>query len=188
MFFNRLNKKTDEELMLLISNGEERALTELYHRYSKPMVRYFFRMLWKDENKAQDFLHDLFIKIIETPQIFNPEKKLSTWLFSIAHNMCKNEYRRQNFRNAAQLIIDEKVESTAGRQLDHDEFRRALDIVLSKWNEDDKSLFVMRHEMDMSIAEISEALSLPEGTVKSRWFYMRKSLAEQLHAFETILK
>src|SRR4051794_3865958 len=110
MFMRFRSQKTDEELMRLVQRGEERALTELYHRYSKKLVRYFHRMLWRDDDKAQDFLHDLFIKIIEKPDQFNPERKFSTWIYSAAFNMCKNEYRRQSVRQDARYDLKDNDE------------------------------------------------------------------------------
>src|SRR5262245_31137130 len=98
MFRNRLTRRSDEDLMRLVQQGASDAFAEIYWRYSTPMVRYFYRMLWKDQHKAQDFLHDLFLKIVERPEHFDVNKKFSTWLYSVAHNMCKNEYRKQQFR------------------------------------------------------------------------------------------
>jgi RNA polymerase sigma-70 factor (ECF subfamily) len=190
MFLNRLSKKSDEELMLLIQQGEERALTELYNRYSKPMVRYFYRMLWDDADKAQDFLHDLFLKIIERPRYFDTKRKFSTWIYSIAHNMCKNEYRKKRFRDEAKISLTkpELAENTIHEDLDWKEFNRVLNIAKAQWSEEDRSLFTFRHELEMTFGEIGEVLNCPEGTVKSRWFYLRKSMAEQFQGFQSVLK
>jgi RNA polymerase sigma-70 factor (ECF subfamily) len=190
MFLNRLIKKSDEELMLLIQQGEERALTELYKRYSKPMVHYFYRMLWNDAEKAQDFLHDLFLKIIEKPQYFDAKRKFSTWIYSIAHNMCKNEYRKKQFREVAKISLatPEFVENTIHDDIDRQEFSRVLDSARAQWSEDDRSLFTFRHELEMTFAEIGDILNCPEGTAKSRWFYLRKSMAEQFQGFQSVLK
>jgi RNA polymerase sigma-70 factor, ECF subfamily len=187
MFTNRLRKRSDEEL---ITAGDEKALTELYERYSTSMVRYFHRMLWKDASKAQDFLHDLFLRIIERPGSFHAEKKFSTWIYSVAHNMCKNEYRKQSFRAsvAHELYVGEVLEQTIDAELDHAYFRRTIDKSMEQWNEDDRTLFTLRHELEMGFAEIGSVLSVPEGTVRSRWFYLRKELAQQLHEFQTTLK
>ncbi|HYC86855.1 MAG TPA: sigma-70 family RNA polymerase sigma factor [Chryseosolibacter sp.] len=190
MLINRYKKKTDEELMRLIVQGEERAFTELYTRYSGMIVRYFHRMLWKDDNKAQDFLHDLFIRIIERPEIFDPERKFSTWIYSVAHNMCKNEYRKQNFRMAAasRLHTNGVMEPGMDEQIDQASFRKRLDGVIRLWHEDDKTLFVLRHELDMAFAEIGAVLDIPEGTVRSRWFALRKNLARKFSEFQITLK
>ncbi|HYG02474.1 MAG TPA: sigma-70 family RNA polymerase sigma factor [Chryseosolibacter sp.] len=189
MFGINLKIKSDEELMLMISNGHERAFTTLYERYSRPLLRYFFRMLWKDEDKAQDFLHDLFVKIIERPEYFDTSKKFSTWIYSVAHNMCKNEYRKHAFRQSAQSEITnaESVESTAPATLDAQHFATALEKAMQVWQEEDKSLFVLRHELDMTFTEIGTVLNCPEGTAKSRWFYLRKELAGQLSGFKSMI-
>lgn len=186
MFLNRIKQKSDEDLMRLIQQGEGKALTELYNRYSKLMLRYFFRMLWKDENKAQDFLHDLFVKIIERPETFDTARKFSTWLYSVAHNMCKNEYRKKNFRDAQRthLIAEDSAESPVLDAMDSKIFLKHLDRVIATWDEDDRSLFTFRHELEMTFAEIGEVLKVPEGTAKSRWFYLRRSLAQHLQEFQ----
>jgi RNA polymerase sigma-70 factor (ECF subfamily) len=190
MFQKRLTKKSDEELMLLIQQGEERALSELYKRYSKPMVRYFYRMLWKDEEKAQDFLHDIFLKIIDDPKKFNTEKRFSTWFYSVAHNMCKNEYRKQNFRNNAheQMLQTSVFEINVHERIDEKDFAKALDTAIAQWKDEDKSLFILRLETALTFGEIAAILNCPEGTVKSRWFYLRKELSIQFQEYHPVLK
>ena len=190
MFLDRLTKKSDEELMLLIRQGEERAFTELYHRYSKCMVRYFHRMLWKDEGKAQDFLHDLFVKIIERPASFDVSKKFSTWIYSVAHNMCKNEYRKVSLRESANLQQHENEwsENEIHEHIDQRDFASLLENAMQHWPEDDRSLFVFRHELEMSFSEIALVLNCPEGTARSRWFYLKKNLASRFQKFQMILK
>lgn len=190
MFGKSLTARTDEELMLMIREGHERAFTTLYNRYSTALLRYFFRMLWRDKKRAEDLLQDLFVKIIERPQFFDPEKKFSTWIFSVAHNMCKNEYRKEEYRRA---FADDQQQSLAtqeqiGTQIDAAAFRDKVEASIKNWKEDDRSLFMLRHELEMTFAEIGMILNCPEGTAKSRWFYLKKELAGQLSAFESILK
>ena len=64
------NTFTDEELMQAISKGDKRAFDELYNRYAAALLRYFMRMLWKDREKSEDFVHDLFAKIVNQPEYF----------------------------------------------------------------------------------------------------------------------
>lgn len=187
MFFNH-RKKADEELMRLMQAGNTSAFTELYRRYSVKMVRYFYRMLWKDNEKAQDFLHDLFMRIIENPLQFNSQRKFSTWLYSVAHNMCKNEYRRKTFREAVHQhkgleVIRERVEEI---DLSKNEFNQALDRVIVELDVDDKNLYALRFELELPLEEIALALECPVGTVKSRIFYLKKKLAIQLEEYNPI--
>jgi RNA polymerase sigma-70 factor (ECF subfamily) len=80
-FKNDLKKLSDEALMEKASQGSERALEVIYHRYSQPLLRYFYRMLWQDRAKAEDFLHDLFIRVLDNQATFDSSRKFSTWLY-----------------------------------------------------------------------------------------------------------
>src|ERR1043165_1762067 len=109
MRFSRKQKylsQSDEQLMTLVGRGEIPAFDELYDRYGKRLLYYFYKMLAQNEHQAQDFLHDLFLKIVERPELYSPERKFSTWVFSIAHNMCKNEYRKWQTRSTVDLEFD----------------------------------------------------------------------------------
>lgn len=188
MFFRKKHSLlSDEELMQSVHQGSEVALTEIYQRYSTPLMRYFTRMLWRDQQKAQDFLHDVFIKIIENPQRFDGTRKFSTWIFSIAHNMCKNEYRKKvnhDRFNGFHLNEQENVDLDDG--MDKMMVKHRLDKMLDELNEEDKTLLLLRYEEDLSIEQISEIVFLAEGTVKSRLFYLRKGLAKKLSGYKVI--
>ena len=67
----------DEKLIVAITNGDSSAFNELYKRYNERLLYYFYRMLWNDKEMAQDFLQDLFIKIIDKPHLFDVERKFS---------------------------------------------------------------------------------------------------------------
>lgn len=176
--------------MRLICSGEKRAFAELYRRYSGQMLRYFRRMLWKDEERAQDFVQDLFLKIVERPEAFREEAKFSTWLYSSAHNMCKNEYRREEVRtrHAGNLKIKEAFEERPDDRIDEEAFSNLVDCYLASCSEADRTLFVLRYELEKSFPEIAAILNVPEGTLKSRWFYLRKELAEKLRPYEMMIR
>lgn len=53
---------TDESLMISISKGDKRAFDEIYNRYSGPLLGYFISKLWRDREKSEDFVHDIFAK------------------------------------------------------------------------------------------------------------------------------
>ncbi|MFN7258545.1 MAG: RNA polymerase sigma factor [Cyclobacteriaceae bacterium] len=169
LFFNHdLKKLSDEALMEKASQGSERALEVIYHRYSQPLLRYFYRMLWQDKPKAEDFLHDLFIRILDNRTAFDSSRKFSTWLYSIAHNMCKNEYRRQAFRKQANslIVISDHTHESVSNHLDQLAFQQKLDQVLCEEDEDVRAMFSLRFELEMDVSEIARVLQCPEGTVK----------------------
>lgn len=180
---------TDENLMQMIAKGDSMAFEEVYERYSKPMVNYFCRMLWKDREKAQDFMHDLFTKIVNRPDLYDASRNFKTWLYSIANNMCKNEYRKQEVRkNTVKLthenipVFDESPEKS--KSMDAEVFNEMLYKELEELEEVQRSTFLMRFKMDLSIKEIAEIHQCSEGTVKSRIFYTLKKLSEKLKMFD----
>jgi RNA polymerase sigma-70 factor (ECF subfamily) len=176
---------SDEELMELIGRGETSAFDELYARYSGRLLMYFYRMLSNDEERAHDILHDIFLKIIERPQLFDRGRRFSTWIFSVAHNTCKNEYRWRQVRQPAEMELDEIESGIEGgdERFDRERFAAMLDLELGMLSEEHRSTFILRYQEDLSIAEISRILECPEGTVKSRLFYAIRKLADRLKMY-----
>ncbi|MCB0762359.1 MAG: sigma-70 family RNA polymerase sigma factor [Flavobacteriales bacterium] len=181
---------SDEDLMLHVAAKDSKAFAALYDRYSGRVVNYFHRMLWQDEELAQDFMQELFMKIVHKPELYQQGRPFKTWFFSIANNMCKNEYRRREVRKGTANELPEQVMGESGlgieSNVDHTEFRARLNEALEELDEAKRSVFLLRYEQDMSIKEISEALECSEGTVKSRLFYTLKMLNSKLKAFEGI--
>ncbi len=182
---------TDERLMNAIKEGDTQAFDELYRRYSTKLLHYFYRMLGKNEEKAQDFLQDLFLKIVEKPHLFNSNMRFSTWVFTVASNMCKNEYRRLKVRiNGDRYVQDlnptseDIVLPNIDRQIDHAHFKKMLFEEVEKLDQTKKSTFLLRYQEHLSIKEISQVLDCSEGTVKSRLFYTTRKLAEKLRIFK----
>lgn len=178
---------SDERLMELVVRGDERAFGALYDRYQRKLITYFSRMLWNDRERAQDFLQDLFTKIARKPDSYDPSRPFSTWLYSVANNMCKNEYRREGTRKAAVPHLKaetDHVNANHGDGVDRERFRRRLDQELDRMDPDQKATFVMRYHEDMAIKEIAGVFGISEGTVKSRLFYTLKKLAERLNEFD----
>ena len=178
---------SDERLMELIVRGDERAFGALYDRYQRKLMAYFSRMLWNDRIKAQDFTQELFTKIAQRPQSYDPSRPFSTWLYSVANNMCKNEYRHAEVKKVAAEHLKhepDRVDGHHGDGVDKAFFRQRLDGELEKMDPDHKATFVMRYHEDMAIKEIAQVFGISEGTVKSRLFYTLKKLAERLNEFD----
>lgn len=183
---------TDESLMISIAKGDKRAFNELYERYSAPLLGYFMRMLWRDREKSEDFLHDLFAKIVRKPELFDPNRKFKTWLYSVANNMCKNEYKKQEVRKNTSSGLDGYVslsDTTANveKEVHESRFKEMFELNLNQLDNKHREVFQMRHLQGLSIKEIAEILNISDGTVKSRLFYATKNLAEKLKVYNPIL-
>jgi RNA polymerase sigma-70 factor (ECF subfamily) len=189
-FFKNYSSFSDEELMLFVSEGKEKAFTELYGRYSKKMLYFFYQRLYQDEQKAQDLLHDLFLKILEKPHLFDPGKSFKTWLYTLASNMCKNEYRKNGVRGIR--VADEVGDTIAeigtalilSDRYDQNLFNANLQTELNKLDDIQRTTFLLRYQEELSISQISEIMDCPEGTVRSRLFYCIKKLAVKLKTFD----
>lgn len=173
--------------MSRVVRGDKRAFDALYKRYSGALMRYFHRMLWRDKEKAEDFVQDFFVKIIKQPEAFDPKRKFSTWMYSVANNMCKNEYRRMEIRKPTEfesvsgIIISDQPD--AGKRIDRKLFMNSLSDELERMEETHRSVFVLRFEENLSIKEIADVLGISEGTVKSRIFYTLRKLADKLKVY-----
>ena len=174
-------------LMQLIGEGNTKAFDELYSRYSVKLLHYFRKMLHNDTEKAQDFLQDLFIKIIEKYSYYDTTKNFCTWIYTLAANMCKNEYRNLAIRGR---ILEENAgffyDNNAApglENIDLQKFNLHLKNELEKLDYIHRETFILRFYEELSIKEISVILECAEGTVKSRLFYTLKKIGGKMAAF-----
>jgi RNA polymerase sigma-70 factor (ECF subfamily) len=170
----------DEDLMIAIHQGETAAFDELYARYQKRLLYYFYRMLGNSNEKAGDFLQDIFMKIIERPDQFDSSRRFCTWLFSVAHNMCKNEYRRLSIRKSVVWGGDMDYQmATDNQDLENRQLADEIFNEINELGETEKTAFLLYYREDFSVRDISQVLNLPEGTVKSKLFYTRKKISDK---------
>jgi RNA polymerase sigma-70 factor (ECF subfamily) len=139
---------------------------------------------------AEDFTHELFIKLVEHAVNFDPAKNARAWIFTIAANMCRNEWRNSNKRKNIIKNLDTgpDVYEVSQNKADLVLLKNKIDDALNTLDEEDKEILLLRYQQELSIKEIAQITGLPEGTVKSRIFYLLKKMSLQLKAFSTFLK
>ena len=182
---------TDEQLMEAIQQrGDEGAFNALYQRYSHRILYFMYKMLKQDEAKAQDFLQDVFIKIVEHPEKFDSSKRFKTWIFTVAANLCKNYFRSQQ-RSIVVLetidVADEAVEAINWEEqqpLLLEQLNQALDDLPYVY----KEAFILKHKEGLSLKEIAQVMACPLGTVKSRLNSATKKLAKKLNPYKTSIQ
>lgn len=185
---NEYKQMTDEQLVIAMAGGDKRAFDHLYNRYANALMSYFMRMMWRDREKAEDFLHDLFTKLIHRPELFDTTRSFKTWVFSVANNMCKNEYKKQEIRKNHSNGLDSSynvsdVNKNTMNEAHHSMFKQRFDEQLKDLDSKHREVFEMRHFDGFSMKEIADALAISEGTVKSRLFYATKYLAQGLQEY-----
>jgi RNA polymerase sigma-70 factor (ECF subfamily) len=178
--------EADEVLVEGMRNGNEKAFEILYERHASPLFQFFLLKIGNRE-KAEDFLQNLFITLIEKSDSYNSEKRFLAWFYSIAHNMCKNYYRDNQRLTAKKEGYKQHQTSSSFEynvdHLDYSFFSEQLNKSLASLNSDEQTSFILRFKYQFSIKEISEVLKCKEGTTKSRIFYTLKKLSSQLKQF-----
>jgi len=174
----------DERYMEALANGDKSALTPLYTRYSGKLMAYLYRMLGADRELAQDFCQEVFSKLLEKPHLYNPERPFGTWIFSLAANLCKNEYRRRQVRQNPEAVkaweLSIQPDTSQLDDIDLNSFMHHLSEALKDIDPVRRTTFLLRFQQGMSIKEIAEITETTEGTVKSRLFYLNRELAHKL--------
>lgn len=100
------DRYSDEVLAKMAKEGDASAFEELFARYKKPILNFIYRMIGNRET-AEEVAQEVFMKAYNNIYIFDPDKKFSTWLYTIARNLAKNSLRdRKYFRD---LSLDQEV-------------------------------------------------------------------------------
>ena len=142
-------------------------------------------MLYQDKKIAEDFCQMLFLKVFEKSETIDSNKSFSIWLYSVAANLCRNEYRRKS-RSSRVIQFEQRnlsVPASAPGNIDKEQFNNQLQGAINNLEEKYRLCFVLRYQEEKTIPEISELLGCPQGTVKSRLHYTLKKLAKQLGQF-----
>ena len=185
-----LRKLSDEELMGRVRRtGDEKAFDELYRRYARRLHGFFFRMLGREEQLAADFTQELFLRVWAARGRYECGRELCPWFFTMAYNLCRNEYR---FRNIAVGFAEEvrggpdTYEEQPELRMDVRMFDRELSALLDKLPPEQRVLFALRYEEELTVPQLAEVMGIPEGTVKSRLHYLLQYLRKKLKVYETL--
>jgi RNA polymerase sigma-70 factor (ECF subfamily) len=168
----------DAVLVARCLKGDRAAFEPLVTRYERVLFSVALR-LTGDYEDARDATQNAFVRAYEHLESFDPARKFFSWLYRIVVNECLNLRRA---RRPNEPLV-ESIETQAGGALEavaqsetHDRIQAALMRLTQEYRE----VVVLRHFADLSYEEISEALGVPDKTVKSRLFSARKRLAELL--------
>jgi RNA polymerase sigma-70 factor (ECF subfamily) len=190
--FRPLSEFTDEELATAHLEGVPRAFQELYERY-QPRLHRFVRRKIEDRERAQDLAQETFIRVLRHLPRFQTDKKFSTWIFTIAANLAKNEFRN---RSRSPLILFQHLESGRGpddRPLEFkdptqqpDRLYRKRDLqrlvgeAVKALKPKHRLIFHLREMEGKSYREISRITGAALGTVKSRMHRARKAFRDEI--------
>ena len=178
---------SDEELVrLYVETQRNTYFEELYERYSDKVFRKCLSFV-KDRAKAEDFTHDIFIKLIVKIGSFKETSRFSTWLFSITYNFCMDQLRSN--KKAPETELDEDMDLANEYEADELEevemeavrLRQALDKIAP----DERTIVLMKYQDDFSIKEIADVFNITESAVKMRLKRTREKLKK--YYFESVI-
>lgn len=185
----QLRAADDSAVVTAFLGGEERAFTELVERYQTRLLNFIYRTIG-DRDRAEDLVQEVFIRVYRHLHRFDRSKKFSTWAYTIASNLAKNELRNRS-RNPLVLFQtmqssredDERplqFEDTTARPDDLYRKRHLRELVedtVSKLPEHHREVFVLRELEGKSYEEIADITHCNLGTVKSRLNRARSAFA-----------
>ena len=181
-----LRQQTDEQLMAKAAAGSDTAFEELYRRYARRLKGFFFLQLGGDEELAADATHDVFLRAYEARDRYQEGRKVDTWLFTIAYNICRNHYRSNAYE--AQLLATLDAEPITNQQievqLDQTALDEALTQVLDELPAPLHQIFSLHYQEELTIPQIAEIVGVPEGTIKSRLHKTMNIIRKKLKKYE----
>ena len=181
-----LRHQSDEQLMARAAAGSDTAFEELYRRYARRLKGFFFMQLGGKEELAADATHDVFLRAYEARSRYREGSNVSTWLFTIAYNICKNHYRSNAYE--AELLASLDAEPMDGQQIEVEleaaELDKALEQVLAQLPAPLHQLFSLHYQEELTVPQIAEIVGIPKGTVKSRLHKTMNIIRKKLKQYE----
>lgn len=181
-------KITDEVLIARFQDGDVQAFDTLVRRYKDQLLNYVYRFVG-NRNDAEDLVQETFLRVYKNKHYYKEIAKFSTWVYTIAGNLAKTELRRRKRRkifSVSNFVNEERdydipdlaknPESEVDGFLKDDIIQKAIEKLPAKF----KEVILLRDVQGFAYEEISQILSIPLGTVKSRVNRGRLKLQEDL--------
>jgi RNA polymerase sigma-70 factor (ECF subfamily) len=184
-----LQELDDSALVAAFLEGNKRAFTELTERYHTRLINFVYRTTG-DRERSEDLVQETFIRVYRHLHRFDQSKKFSTWVYTIASNLAKNELRNRA-RNPLVLFQtirtswdsdDRPLEWEDNTYRPDDLFRKRhlrqmVETAVAELPEHHRTVFVLREMEGKTYEEIAEITGCNLGTVKSRLNRARNSFA-----------
>jgi len=185
----------DAALMLRARRGDRAAFSELVEKYKQPVVNFIFRTL-RDEAESEDLAQNVFLQAYKSRARYKQTAKFSTWLFTIARNLCLNELRRRSRHPAESLDeahaehedlprqqFEDKQIVSAPEKLLHGELEEKIEEALAELPENQRSAILLCRQEELSYEEIAKILKCSLSATKSLIHRGRETLKEKLKPY-----
>jgi RNA polymerase sigma-70 factor (ECF subfamily) len=185
----------DAALMLRVKRGDRAAFAELVEKYRQPLFNFICRTL-RDESESEDLAQNVFLQVYKSRQRYQPTAKFSTWLFTIARNLCLNEIRRRS-RHPAESIeenhgenddlpqrqYEDKKNSLPAENVLQGELATKIEEAIAQLPETQRTAILLCRQDDLSYEQIAEILDTSLSATKSLIHRGRETLKEKLKPY-----
>lgn len=185
------NEQDSADMAQLVA-GHDASLNALMDRHAEAVFRFLFRIL-ANEDDARDLAQEAFVRVYRSRQSYRPEKRFTTWLFTIAANLARNHLRWRARHPAISLDASGSCvggstmagslpahEDTPERELEKKERALAVRAAVQRLPEDLREALVLCEWEELSMAEAADILQTTAKAVDSRLYRARKHLREVL--------
>ncbi len=189
-----MTEDPDQLLMDGVAGGSEAALRELMARHKEKVFRYVYRIL-RNEADAADVVAGTFVRVYRSAGRFRPRAKVSTWIYTIAGNLCRDHLRREKRRRLFRSLFAKREAADGGDGLSLAETIAADDLSASEALEQSERLAQLRASIDAlplklkqpfilcvledhSHRDCAGILGVSEKTVETRIHRARKQLRQ----------
>jgi RNA polymerase sigma-70 factor (ECF subfamily) len=186
----------DARLMLRVKDGDSAAFEELVEKYKQPVINLLYRTL-HDATEAEDLAQNVFVQVYKSAGRYRVEAKFTTWLFTIARNLCLNEIRRRSRHPAESLEarLESQDETSPARQFEdrriasapdqllQEELVAKVEDALASLPENQRTAILLFKEKEMSYEEIAEILGCSLSATKSLIHRGRETLKQKLKPY-----
>ncbi len=179
---------SDEQLVAMSVDGDVGAFNDLVSRWEGSLYKFVYRYLG-DAEEARDICQEAFIRAYTNLDRFRGQAKFSSWLYQIALNLCRSQFRRQKARPTVSIDEDEQKNHlrllpdsavTPDDTAITNERAQALREAIGELPDGQRSVIILKEYHGMKFREIAELLGAPESTIKSRLYHGLESLATRL--------
>ena len=185
----------DAALMLRVKQGDAAAFTHLVDKYKQPVMNLAYRTL-RDMTEAEDLAQNVFVQVYKSAGRYKPAAKFSTWLFTIARNLCLNEIRRRSRHPAESLDqshaeaddqplhqVEDKRVAAPPEQLLHRELEQKITDALADLPENQRTALLLCRQEELSYEDIAEVLGCSLSATKSLIHRGRETLKTKLKPY-----
>jgi RNA polymerase sigma-70 factor (ECF subfamily) len=173
----------DQDLMRIVQSGDYSPASEIYDRYSGRIYNFAFRFL-KNSEAAEDATQEVFVKMMKHANQFHGDAKLSTWLFSITANWCRDYLRKADNKSKESedvlISLPAPSELAPDRNLERRESERRVQRALQSLTAEQREAILLSRYQGLSYAEIAQIAGCSEGAVKTRVFRAMETLKKIL--------